>query len=147
MILSGKNKKCSTKEAALRKEAHRGQTLPTCWLQYYWQRSWCQLFVQLDMPVFDIFIILGSWETFWWRNAISAFCVSLTNLPTFSTNIFLGFMKRVRKIIFFTNIFAHTKLHQHVRLILINSLANILAQFVAAYKFMNTRFYHWFLVR
>ena len=48
---------------------------------------------------------------------------------------------------FLTNIFTHTKLHQHVWLILINSLANILAQFVAVYKFMSTRFYHWFLVR
>ena len=100
MILSGKNRKCSTKEAALRKEPHRGQTLPTCWLQYYWQRSWCQFFVQFDMPVFDMVIMLGSWETFWWRNAISACCVSLTNLPTFWTNIFLGFMERVRQIIF-----------------------------------------------
>ena len=48
---------------------------------------------------------------------------------------------------FLTNIFTHTKLHQHVWLTLINSLANILAQFAAAYEFMNTRFYHWFLVR
>ena len=48
---------------------------------------------------------------------------------------------------FYTNIFTHTKLHQHVWLILINSLANTLAQFVPVYKFMNTRFYHWFLVR
>ena len=49
---------------------------------------------------------------------------------------------------FLTNIFTHTKLHQHVGLILINSLANMLAQFVPVNKFMNKkRFYHWFLVR
>ena len=36
---------------------------------------------------------------------------------------------------FLTNIFTHTKLHQHVRLILINSLANILAQFVPVYNY------------
>ena len=100
MILSGKNRKCYTKEAALRKEPHRRQTLPTCWLQYYWQRSWYQFLVQFDLPVFDMVIMLGSWEIFWWRNAISACCVNLTNLPTFWTNIFLGFMKRVRQIIF-----------------------------------------------
>ena len=49
---------------------------------------------------------------------------------------------------FLTSIFTHTKLHQHVGLILINSLANMLAQFVPVNKFMNKkRFYHWFLVR
>ena len=47
---------------------------------------------------------------------------------------------------FLTSIFTHTKLYQHVWLILINWLANILVQFVPVYKFMNTRFYHWFLV-
>ena len=47
---------------------------------------------------------------------------------------------------FLTNIFTHTKLHQHVCLILINSLANILVQFVAVYKLVDTRFYPWFLV-
>ena len=89
MILSDKNRKCSTKEAALWKKPHRGKTLPTCRLQHYWQRSWCHFFVQFDMPVFDRVIMLGSWEIFWWRNAISACCVSLTNLPIFWTNIFL----------------------------------------------------------
>ena len=43
---------------------------------------------------------------------------------------------------YLTNIFTHTKLHQHVGLILINSLANMLAQFVPVYKFMNKKFYH-----
>ena len=100
MILSDKDRKCSTKEAALWKEPHRGQTLTTCWLQYYWPRSWCHFFAQFDMPVFGIVIILGSWETFSWRNAISACCVSLTTLPTFWANIFLGFMENVRQIIF-----------------------------------------------
>ena len=100
MILSDKNRKCSTKEAALRKEPHRGQTLSTCWLQYYWQRSWCHFLVQFDMPVFDMVTMLGSWETFCWGNAILACCVSLTTLPTFWTNIFLGFVERVRQIIF-----------------------------------------------
>ena len=41
---------------------------------------------------------------------------------------------------FFTNIFTHTKLHQHVELILIKLLANMLAQFVPVYKFMKPRF-------
>ena len=63
-------------------------------------KYYCHIFVKFDMPVFDMVIILGSWETFWWRNTISACCVSLTNLPTFWTNIFLGFMERVRQIIF-----------------------------------------------
>ena len=146
MILSGKNRKCSTKEVAPRKEPHRGQTLPTCWLQYYWQRSRCQFFVQFDMPVFDMVIMLGSWETFSWRNAISACCVSLTNLPTFWT-IFFRICEACSASYFLTNIFTRTKLQQHVWLTLTNSLANILAQFVATYEFMNTRFYHWFLVR
>ena len=48
---------------------------------------------------------------------------------------------------FMTNIFAHTKPYQYVGLILANLLVNILAQFVPAYKFMNIRFYHWFLAR
>ena len=100
MILSGKNSKCSTKESAPPKEPHREQPLPTHWLQYYWQTSWCQFFVQFDTPVFDLIIMLGSWETLWWRKAMSACCVSLTNLPTFLTNNFLGFMERVRQIIF-----------------------------------------------
>ena len=147
MILSGKNRKCSTKEAALRKEPHRGQTLPTCWLQYYWQRSWCQFFVQFDMPVFDMVIMLGSWETFWWRNAISACCVSLTNLPIFWTNIFLRVYGVCSANHFMTNIFAHTKPHQYIGLILTDLLVNILAQFVPAHKFMNIRFYLWFLAR
>ena len=43
---------------------------------------------------------------------------------------------------FLTNIFTHTKRHQDVGLILINSLVNMLAHFVPVYKFMNTRFYH-----
>ena len=43
---------------------------------------------------------------------------------------------------FMTNIFYDTKLHQYVGLILIKSLANMLAQFVPVYKFMNIRFYH-----
>ena len=37
--------------------------------------------------------------------------------------------------------------NQHFGLILINSLTNMLAQFVPVCKFMNTRFYHWLLVR
>ena len=146
MILSDKNRKCSTKEAALWKKPHRGKTLPTCCLQHYWQRSWCHFFVQFDMPVFDRVIMLGSWEIFWWRNAISACCVSLTNLPIFWTNIFLRVYGVCSANYFLTNIFTHAKLHKHVRLILINSLANIFPQFVPVYKVMNTRFYDWFLV-
>ena len=100
MILSDNNRKWFTKEAALRKEPHSEQTLPTSWLQYYWQRSWCHFLVQFNMPFFVIVIMLGIWETFWWRNAIPASFVSLTTLPTFWENIFLGFMERVRQIIF-----------------------------------------------
>ena len=146
MILSDKNRKCSTKEAALWKEPHRGKTLPTCWLQYYWQRSWCHFFVQFDMPVFDMVIMLGSWEIFWWRNTISACCVNLTNLPIFWANIFLRVYGVCSANYILTNIFTHPKLHQHVWLILINSLANIFPMFGPVYKVMNARFYHWFLV-
>ena len=67
------------------------------------------------------------------------------------TNIFCQIFFRVYGTCsanhFMTNIFVYTKPHQHVGLTLINLLASILAQFVPVYKFMNIRFYNWFLAK
>ena len=60
-------------------------------------------------------------------------------------DIFLGFMERVQQTIFWPKIFTHTKLHQHVWLILINSLANMLAQFFPIYGEIVFQVFHFWV--
>ena len=57
------------------------------------------------------------------------------------TNTFAKYFLECSANHFMTNIFAHTKPHQYIGLILTDLLVNILAQFVPAHKFMNIRFY------
>ena len=85
MILS-KNKKCCTKDKLCQHVGYSitGKDLGRTSLYSFLFLTW----------------LFESWETFWWRNAISGCYVSLITSPTFCSNLFLGFMESVRQIIF-----------------------------------------------
>ena len=124
---------------------NRGQTAPTCSLILV-----AKILAPLVCTVWHVCFWHGHhWEVgniLMKKRSIGMLCQS-DYLANILTKYFFTVYGACSANHFLTNIFTHSKLHQHVGLILINSLANILASFVPVYEFMNTRFYHWFLVR
>ena len=144
MILSGKHRKCSTKEAALWKETNFTNMLATILLAKILVPVLCTVWHACFWHGHHV----GKLENILIKNTTQHRHVVSVWLPCqYFIQIFFRVYGACSVNYFLTNILTHTKLHQHVWLTLINSLANMLAQFIPVYKFMNTRFYHWFLVR
>ena len=85
------------------------QTLPTCWLQYYWQRSWSHFFVQF--PVFDM-VVRKLGNILMKKRNIRMLCQS-DYLAKILPESFFRVYGECSANHFLTNIFIHTKLHQH----------------------------------
>ena len=123
-----------------------GQTLPICWLI---------LLAKILAPL----VSTGWYACFWHARHVGKLdnilmkkrIIGMLCQSDYLSNILAKYIFRIYEACvanhFLTNIFTHTKLHQHVGLVLINSLAKMLAQFVPVYELMKGRFYHWFLVR